>query len=263
MAAGQAARPCSVRNLPLWSPEGHQLPARLHCPAGDGPHPGVLLVPGGLEGARSVEAGSSVITAQLLARRGVATLVFTPSGREGAPGPNDRNGPLHQAECGGALALLFASPEVDADRCVVLSLSFGVVMALGALVARPDLGERVREAIDWEGPGSRRWFEGVKIGEPSDNEDFWGPREAVTMAPSLPCAYRRVQSAHDHVHGHCPEIGVELARAAWGGRAPRVLFNDQEGPFDDGFRPELVASSLPAQCSRLLGWAGLALSRSR
>lgn len=249
--------------LTLWSPEGHQLPARLHRPSGDGPHPGVLLVPGGLEGARSVESGASVVTAQQLARRGLATLVFTPSGREDAPGPNDRNGLLHQAECAAALGLLLEASEVDPTRCVVLSLSFGVVMAMGALVGDPDLGARVRELIDWEGPGSRRWFEGVKIGEASTNDEFWGCREATTMVPRLRCAYRRMQSSHDHVHGLQPEIGLEVARAAYGGAAPRVRFNDQIGPFDASFEPRLVPPTMTAQSALLAAWVREAVGPDR
>lgn len=251
-AVARSVRPTRVIEVELRSPAGHALPCRLHTPRGRGPWRGVLLVPGGLDGARSTEADTAVVPAAYLARRGLAVLTFTPSGREGAPGHNDRNGPLHQDECAAALTALLARPEV-ADA-VVLSLSFGVVLAAGALTRHPALAERVVELIDWEGPGSRRWFEGVKIGEDSSNDAFWGPREAVAMAPALRCPYRRFQSTWDHVHGPNTEIGAEMARAAHSGASPRARLMDREGPFDDVGEVVWGPPTVSAQAALLSRW---------
>ncbi len=234
-AVDAATAPGRARVVPveLRSPLGHALPARLHLPRGPGPHPAVLLVPGGLDGARSTEAPSTVASAPRLARAGLAALVFAPSGRDGAPGPEDRNGPLHQAECAAALAALLARPEVDGDRVAVLSISFGVVMAAGALAHHPDLAARVREWIDWEGPGSARWLPADRIRADARDPAFHVEREAVRRIGDVRCPYRRFQGRLDHVHGPAVEIGLELARAAAAGVSPRVRLNDAAPPFDD------------------------------
>ncbi len=221
------------RALALESPQGHPLACRLHLPPGNGPWPGVLVVPGGLDGAASVESPSCVLPAQRLARAGLVAAVFSPSGREGQGGPADCNGPLHQAECAQALAALLACPEV-ADRPVgVLSLSFGLVMALGALRDRPELSRRVGLLVDWEGPGSRRWFAATPIGSPADDDAFWEPREGVRLVHGLRVPYRRFQSAWDHVHGPDTGIGWEMAEAAVAGGCPSVHLNEHGLPLPD------------------------------
>ena len=223
--------PTSSRTLRLQSPAGHELPARLHLPSGPGPWPGVLLVPGVFNGAATTESPQCVLPAQRLARAGFAVLVFTPSGREDAAGPPDCNGPLHQAECGEALAALLAAPEVAPGGVQVLTLSFGLVMALGALRARPELAAKVRWLHDWEGPGHRRWFAAARIGaEPSDDA-FWEPREGVRLIRDLAVRYRRFQSRWDHVHGPDPSIGREMAEAGWSAGLPAVFLNEHQAPL--------------------------------
>jgi hypothetical protein len=235
-------------DVALTSPLGHRLPARLHLPRADGPHPAVLVVSGGLTGADAAEGKMAAVSAPALARAGLAALAYTPSGREGAPGPEDRNGPTHQAECAAALEALLAHPSVDPTRVAVLALSFGMVSSIHMLVDRPQLAAQVRELVDWEGPGSRKWFEGVRIGEPATNEAFWATREPTYALPRLTCAYRRFQSSSDHVHGFAPDIGLEPARAAASGVAPRARLNDAVAPFTQVVwadpRPTATAATL-------------------
>ncbi len=192
----------------------------------------MLLLPGGMDGMGSLESLSCVLTAPLLARHGLATLIYSPSGREGAPGPEDHNGPLHQDQAAAALRLLLQRPEVDAGRVLVATVSFGLVLGLGALVRHPELAGRVRALVDWEGPGHRRWFEAVGIGAPQGDDAFWVPREGVRMAPRLACPYWRMQSRWDHVHGPDAEIGREMVRAALAGTCPEVRFNGVVGRED-------------------------------
>lgn len=217
----------------------------------------MLLVPGGLDGAASVESPRCVLPAASLARRGIAALVFSPSGREDAPGRSDRNGPLHQDEAAAALRALLGCHEVDPTRVVVLSLSFGVVMAMGALVRHPRLSRGLRGLIDWEGPGSRRWFAGVPFGEDHtegvEDDAFWEPREAIRMAPRLGLPYRRFQSTWDHVHGPRVEIGLELARAVAAGDCPEVRLMHSRPPLrtaEIAWGPDRIR----AQCRVLQGW---------
>ena len=73
--------PTAVHPAPLRSPLGHGLHGRLHTPPGEGPWPGVLLVPGGLGSTHQV----------MLFGRGVGTptlagLSLSPN-VEGKPSP--------------------------------------------------------------------------------------------------------------------------------------------------------------------------------
>lgn len=251
--------PRRVREVRLVSPAGHDLPCHLHLPAGPGPYPGVLLLPGGLDGLASLEGLRPVLTAPGLARAGFATLAFSPSGRDGAPGESDLNGPLHQAEAVEALRTLLTLDAVDRSRVAVASLSFGLVLAVAALTRQPDLGRRVRLLVDWEGPGHRRWFRRAGIGAPPDDDAWWTPREAIRRVHELPCAYHRLQSAWDHVHGRDAEIGWELVVAAAKGGVPEVRYNGLPGPFDDPARFPLAPLEGSAQTRILTGWLAASL----
>lgn len=250
----RAWEPSLSRSLPLRSPAGHSLPCHLHTPTRPGPWSAVLLLPGGLDGLSGVEGAGAVLSAQALARAGLAALVFSPSGREDAPGREDFNGALHQAEAAAALALLLSHPEVRG--VMVLSLSFGGVMAAGALGAHPELAAGVREWIDWEGPPSRGWFPRGFFGAPT-GEDFWREREAVHLISGLQCPYRRLQSSWDHVHGPRTGLGLEMVDAALRGGAPRVRLNDQELPISGA--PDWAPPSTWAQRRLLLRWLRVGL----
>lgn len=248
--AARAAARCVAAPVDLRSPLGHALPARLHHPRGDGPFPGVLLCSGGVDGIQGGEGLSPVLTAPRLAREGFAALAFGVSGREGVPGPEDRNGPLHQEEAAAALAMLLAHPRVDPSRVVVVSISFGLVQAAGALVRHPELAARVRRFVDWEGPPSRRWFHVRRLQFWTQDEAWWADREAVQLLPRVACPYWRYQSRWDHVHGPVADLGREAALAASTGVSPEVRLNGQGFPFDAPGGPV----SLRAQSDELVGW---------
>lgn len=250
-SAARLRRPVASWRVPLESPRGHRLPCRLLAPATSGRWPGVLVVAGGLGGLESTLAADAVVSAPRLARAGLAVLIHTPSGREDAAGDEDWNGPLHQEELARALERLLRHPAVADGVVTVVSSSFGVAAAVPALAARPRLAARVRQLIDWEGPGSRRWFERVDFHVPSSDDTFWGPREAVAHVGRLRCPYRRVQSAWDHVHGDAPDIALEMVRAAVAGGVPRVWLNDvpQPGPV------RWIAARPSVQGRRIVAWA--------
>lgn len=248
-AAARQRDPMRVTEVALRSPEGYTLPARLHLPVGAGPFPAVLFCPGGLDGTRGAEGLSPVLTAPRLARHGVATLAWSPSGRDGSPGAEDRNGLLHQEECRNALRALLEHPAVDPDRVVVLSISFGLVLALGALTRWPDLALRIRGLVDWEGPPSRKWFEASRLKFWTIDEPWWAPREAERSIGRLRCPYERFQSAWDHVHGPDHGLGEEIVDAALAAGVPTVRFNG----VDATVRPRMYAPiSLRAQGDQLL-----------
>ncbi len=245
-AAARQRQPSEPQALSLRSPAGYELPCRLY-PAPDRAAPGVLLVPGALDGMSSLEGLSCVLTAPRLARAGLTTLVFTPSGREGAAGREDYCGPLHQVECAAALRLLLARTE----RVAVVSISFGLPMAMGALIRHPRLAESVAVMMDWEGPGHRRWLRSPATDHTTDPA-YWAPREAVTMVGALACPYHRVQSRWDHVHGRQRSIGTEMLEAASGGTAPAVWINDQR--HRPGLPPRWISARPSVQGRLMVGW---------
>lgn len=251
-AAARAIHPARVETLSFVSPLGHPLPARLHTPERPASL-AVLLVPGGLDGLRGVEGLSPVLTAPRLAREGYAALAWGPSGREGTAGPEDCNGPLHQEEFAAALRLL-----VDRYATVaVLSISFGLSIAAGALAAKPELARRVRVVIDWEGPPHRGWFRGNRVHGP--DEAWWGDREPLHHIGRVACPYWRFQSAWDHVHGADTGLGLEMVRAAMEGVSPDVRLNGSGPPFET---VPLGPVAVRAQAKVLLGWLREAHART-
>lgn len=258
-AAARRLRPVPVEELPLRSPAGHPLACRAWRPTSPGPWPGVLLCPGGLDGLNGVEGLSPVLTAPRLAREGFLVVSWSPSGRNGMPGEEDRNGLLHQEECARALELLLAHPGLAPGRVAVVTISFGLVAALGALVERPGLAARVRVFVDWEGPPSRRWFPARHLKYATDEDAWWAPREATARVARLGVPLWRFQSAWDHVHGADHGLGEELVDAALAGGKTDVWFNGRpatERPRRYG--PVPVA----AQGDELVAWLRVLLGQS-
>lgn len=242
--------PTAARDVRVRSPAGYDLPARLHHPLGaTTPRPGVLVCPGGLDGLGGGEGLSVVLGCQRLARAGFAALCWSPSGREGAPGVEDRNGPLHQAEAVEGLRVLASDPAVDPARIVVLTISFGVVLGLAAAVARP---AGVRGLVDWEGPPSRKWFVAsrLKLRSRPEEDAFWAEREAVRRVGALRVPYWRAQGSWDHVHGPESGLALEMVNAAVAGGVPDVRLNRARSWAP----PKLLSSAVEEQSAAMLGW---------
>lgn len=231
------------------------MPCRLHVPQKEGLFPGILMLPGGLAGADALEGPTSVITPQCFARNGFAAMSFTPSGREGALGQENWNGQDHQREVVCALRKLAAHPLVDADNTLIVSISFGVVLGLGALNCSPDLAAQLRGFIDWEGPGHRRWFAGLEKNGFRSDPQFWENREGVHLIKALQCPYYRLQSSYDHVHGDNAEIGLEMVRAAVQAGVPTVALNGNTSPIEWDFHATLLSPKLSVQRDAILLWA--------
>ncbi len=249
-AMARGLNPTRVEPVTLRSPAGYPLPARIHLHANGrpGPSPAVLLCPGGLDGLDGGEGLSVVLGCQRLARAGFAAMCWSPSGREGAPGREDRNGPLHQAEAAAAMRVLVQHPAVDPDRVVILTISFGLVLGLAAASA----GVPVRGLIDWEGPPSRRWFVASRLNLESRPEDdaFWTEREPVRSVARLTVPYWRAQGRWDHVHGADTTLALEMVDAARAAGVPDVRLNGR----DTWSPPTLLPSSMRGQSAAMLGW---------
>ncbi|MEV8372067.1 alpha/beta fold hydrolase [Kribbella sp. NPDC056861] len=113
----------------LVSSGGHELPGVLHLPAGDGPHPAVLL----LHGFPGWECNFDL--AHALRRAGYATLVFHYRGSWGAAGAWSWTHALQDAAA--ATTTLRQDPLIDAERLAVIGHSMGGFVALQTAAADP------------------------------------------------------------------------------------------------------------------------------
>jgi pimeloyl-ACP methyl ester carboxylesterase len=110
---------------------GHQLPGVLHLPAGDGPHPAVLLLHGFPGWERNFDL------AHVLRRAGYATLVFHYRGSWGAGGTWSWTHVLEDSAA--AVGQLRADPRIDAERLAVIGHSMGGFAALHTVAADPTI----------------------------------------------------------------------------------------------------------------------------
>ncbi len=219
---------------------------------GDSLLPAIIMIPGGL-GAQDLENGTD-IDAVRLSVAGYVVIQFDADGRGASGGEEDYNGYIHQD---GLTALILAAggiPRVDTARLGVISRSYGVTMAAGALGRRPDLP--VRFYIDWEGPADRMYTTsgctGVHHGidwPPCDDDAFWSEREAVNFIGSVRVPYLRIQSAKDHVQSTNAHA-IDMINAAVRGGVPWVRLNDN--PADQTYDPADPPEMLPDTVDRQL-----------
>jgi dienelactone hydrolase len=120
---GQSTRKTEIR-------EGG-LVANLWRPAGEGPHPGVLLLGGSGGGI-----GWQDHVGELLAERGYAALALAYFGLEGLPSELERI-PIEYVDLG--LMYLGLQPDVDRTRLGVVGVSKGGELALLIASMRPEL----------------------------------------------------------------------------------------------------------------------------
>jgi len=215
---------------------GAQLYVRVIRPQNwDGdPLPTLVLVPGG--SGDSSDLLDSPVKTQPLIDAGFALVVFDPDGRGRSEGVEDDNGYVHQDGLAEIIRFAATLPEVDAAQIGLVSYSYGVTMAAGALVRYPDLP--VHFLIDWEGPADRNDTGGCDEaktghlqGHPCDDEDFWREREAATFALHFQVPYQRLQSEKDHAQPDNEHallmIGNATAQVYGGhGKAPWTRLND-------------------------------------
>lgn len=202
---------------------------------GGGPLPALVLVPGGT-GSGSDFLGPRAERTQEMADAGFALVVFDPDGRGRSGGVENQNGFTHQDGLAEVIRFTATLPEVDEARIGLVSWSYGVTMASGALARHPDLP--VRFLIDWEGPANRDDTGGCgedAVGHlqdhPCDDEDFWREREASTFALDLWVPYQRLQTEKDHAQPDQEHTVLMINNAtaeAYGGhgKAPWTRLND-------------------------------------
>jgi pimeloyl-ACP methyl ester carboxylesterase len=227
------------RHWVLNPTSGARLLVQVVLPTGysGGSIPGLVLVPGGRGDSssflKSTPGGSE---AQELADHGFAVVVFDPDGRGESEGTEDDNGYVHQDGLAAVIAFAATLSAVDPARLGLVSYSYGVTMATGALARYPDLP--ILFYIDWEGPANRNDTGGCDAdklghlqGHPCDDEAFWSEREASAFALTMDVPYQRLQSRVDHVQPDVEHAILLIANAtseAYGGHGncPWTRLND-------------------------------------
>lgn len=207
--------------------EGLELAVTVVRPDQEGCWPGLLLVPPGFE------AGQPELRerhAERLAQAGVWVVGFDPPGRGESPGEEDHNGPQGQRAAALVLSWLAAQPEVDPERVVVRSRSFGVAMVAGALAGFPEL--KPRAFVDIEGPArlpddlahapqsNRDTFEAL-----AEGEQWWEDRSAAEHIGAYSGSYLRVQGRQDHALGTWMGAALQMMRSAQRGEVAEAALN--------------------------------------
>lgn len=207
-----------------------QLAVYHATPVGDGPFPALVLVPGGTkEGSRTLRPPE---WAEFV-KAGFAIVTLDPDGRGQSSGEEDFNGHIHQDGLAAVIDWAAARPEIDGGRIGVVSFSYGVTMAVGALSRH---STPAKFLIDWEGPASRTYTAGCNGRQlrgggsdrwkACDDEAFWGEREAASMVSNLTIPYHRVQFTEDHAQPDA-ESALTMVRAARSGGVPWTRVNNE------------------------------------
>jgi hypothetical protein len=221
--------------LSIPSLNGNQIAIRLVKPEGEGPFPVLIGVAGG-DGAFVFRSD----LATTLRDMGIMTVDFAPQGRGDSEGEDNFHGTIHQDDLKAIVDYLSTLAVVQEDQIGILSYSFGVVLATGALARYSEMP--VAFLIDWEGPASpgkdfRRGLEndeawvqeaiqfmsGYREVELEDfrlhggsifDEAYWQERDAARYAEDLSVPYLRVQFAEDHVQGEYKDHMMSIVNAA-------------------------------------------------
>jgi pimeloyl-ACP methyl ester carboxylesterase len=192
--------------------------------------PALILVPGGNGSSRDFKKSGGK-HAQRLADEGYLVVLFDPDGRGKSEGVEDQNGYAQQDGLAEVIWSVFRLPTVQRPHIGLVSFSYGITMAAGAMARYPDLP--IRFLIDWEGPANRNDTGGcdqyqtghLKGVVSCEDEDFWSQREASAFIGKLRIPYLRLQSEKDHVQPDTEHALVMINAAVQGG-VPWVRLND-------------------------------------
>jgi len=222
------------------------------------PLPTLVIIPGGTDPGSAISEGE---IAQIALERGYAVVAFDPEGRGRSGGEESYSGFTHQDGLATVVQFAAGLPEVDAERMGMISFSYGVTLASGALARYPELP--IRFFIDWEGPADRR---DTTLGcKPSPSYDWppceddaaWAEREALTFIAQVQAPYQRVQNERDHAQ---PDVShaVHMVNAAVEGAPPWVRLNDYppNETYDPDDPPEMFSGpGGPTLDERMLDYA--------
>jgi len=247
--------------LSIPSLNGNKIAIRIKKPEGDGPFP-VLI---GVAGGDGMYAFQSELPTSLL-EKGIMTVDFAPQGRGESEGDDNHHGFVHQDDLKAIVDFVNELSFVQKDNIGILSYSYGVVLATGALARYPDMP--VAFLIDWEGPScpgkdlqrglenDEAWaYETIRFlnngREPAPeelphfllhggsifDEEYWEERDASRFAADIPCPYLRVQFDQDHAQGSYKTHMIAIINAAtmnsghWtrcNDNPPNIIYSEEE-----------------------------------
>jgi len=214
--------------------------------------PTLVLMPGGI-------AASDPQKAARLSGQGFLVIIFDADGRGKSEGTEDYNGYITQDGLAAVITAATSLPGLDTARYGLVSYSYGVTAASGALSRYPDLP--IDFYIDWEGPVDRNYTttgcdqpraEGIQWQPCSDN-DWWSEREAVTFIGSVRVPYQRVQSQSDHVQPN-NNHAIDILNAAVAGGVPWVRLNEYppNQTYDVNNPPAMLEDALDKQIDAII-----------
>lgn len=207
---------------------GVQLALRVVYPSMGACQPAVLQLPGGFDAGLALAEDP---LAKALVAEGFLVAAFDPRGRGESSGDEDANGPLSQDDTAAVLRWLSQQPEVDPQRLVVYSRSFGGALAAGSLGRHPDL--QPRAWIDAESPGWLRedvqalphTLARLEAEITGDADVWWAEREPAGLIPAVTTEYHRLQGLPDHALGERIDHTVAMVDGAISASA--VYYNEE------------------------------------
>ncbi len=212
--------------------------------------PTLVLVPGGV-------GISEPRKAQALATEGLLVIIFDPEGRGHSEGKEDYNGFIGQDGLAAVIEAATALPGLDADRYGLVSFSYGVTMAVGALARHPDLP--IDFYIDWEGPVNRMYtttgcgsqaLEHIQW-ESCEDDAWWAEREAMNFIADVQVPYQRIQSQNDHVQRDNAHA-IDIVNAAVAGGVPWTRLNEYPAgqTYEPSNPPAMLSDALDKQLEK-------------
>ncbi len=240
---------------------GNLLSVRMTKPPGDGPFPVLIGVPG----TGGIYAFDSEFTHDLIAL-GIVAVDFAVQGRGESEGQDDHYGRVHQNDLKAVVDFISQLSFVQRENIGLLSYSYGIVLATGALYRYPKMP--IAFLIDWEGPscpakdilraiedhetwvthtltllggsGDMSAEEASKLiisGGMISDEAYWSERDASRFAEGIPCPYLRIQFDVDHVQGTSKNHMLAIINAAteksgqWtraNDNPPNIIYSEDE-----------------------------------
>ena len=189
--------------------------------------PAIVLVPPGIQDGLSIL--DTELSAQL-ASAGIVVVAYDPSGRGASSGEENYGGLQHQGDLAAVLRWTANLDAVDPNRVTVLSRSFGIAAAAGALAGDASLS--VQNLVDLEGPASLpddlqyvADHAQETLYQAATGEDWWLERSASESLGAYPGHYLRIQALSDHATGTWVGHALRLMQVAQGGSAATASLN--------------------------------------
>ncbi len=214
--------------------------------------PALILMPGGI-------APSDPQKAARLSGEGFLVVIFDADGRGQSEGTEDYNGFITQDGLAAVIVAAAKLPGLDTNRYGLVSYSYGVTAATGALSRYPDLP--IDFYIDWEGPVDR-FYTTVGCGsdphadipwQPCTDNAWWSEREAVNFIGAVDVPYQRIQSEEDHVQPN-NNHAIDIVNAAVAGGVPWVRLNDYppNQTYDVSNPPAMIPEAQDRQLEQMV-----------